>query len=36
MKKLGWVNGLNLGQRAALQQVVQGPWGLVSDRFVNI
>lgn len=33
---VGWVNGLNLGQRAALQQVVQGPWGLVSDRFVNI
>lgn len=33
---VGWVNGLNLGQRAALQKVVQGPWGLVSDSFVNI
>ncbi|WP_284751355.1 hypothetical protein [Arthrobacter sp. efr-133-R2A-120] len=33
---VGWVNGLNLGQRAALQKVVQGPWGLVSDTFGNI
>lgn len=32
---VGWVNGVNLGQRSALQKVVQGPWGLVSDTFVN-
>ncbi|MGO4858499.1 hypothetical protein [Arthrobacter sp. 2MCAF14] len=32
---IGWVNGINLGQRSALQKVVQGPWGLVSDTFVN-
>ncbi|WP_125615365.1 hypothetical protein [Specibacter cremeus] len=33
---IGWVNGVNLGQRAALQKMVMGPWGMVSDTFVNI
>lgn len=28
---IGWVNGVNLGQRSFVHRVVQGPWGLIEN-----
>lgn len=28
---IGWVNGVNLGQRSFIHRVVQGPWGLIEN-----